>query len=342
MPLRRKGSSYAIDEREWISIRCLFGYQDVVFYVLLGGRERGKSYIVEDYILKRARKGDKCYWMRVSQSSVRKMLANNAEKMIDEDLVRKHDLDLKVKGPDVYNGDSKLISCFALSEMAKWKGVALFDNAYDGWINIVLDEFNPEYGKGGEKRTQDVVYNFINMVENLVRSRKDKVRVFLIANQLEECSDLLLAFNFLPEDYGIYHLKNKRALIYNIPNGRRYNERRKGTIADILGGDQYKTFSNALDVDLSRIYKGRIIKPTAEIVFKGETYILWDDVVIDVKKRGQVAPRRIAMQPYLDLEYVPELREKIIELFDRRAYMYRSLIVQKKFKKQLELLKPRK
>ena len=341
MPLRRKGSSYAIDEREWLSIRSLLGYHDIIFYVLIGGRERGKSYVVEDFMCGRAKKGEKCYWMRVSQSSVKKMLANNAEKLIDEDLVRKHKLDLKVKGPDVYNNGQKFISCFALSEMAKWKGVALFDNEYDGWINIVLDEFNPEYGLGGEKRTQDVVYNFINMIENLVRSRKDKVRVFMIANQLEECSDLLLAFGFLPEDYGIYRLKKKKALIYNIPNGKAYNARRKGTISDLLGGDRYKTFSNALDVDLTRIYKGRLTKPTMEIVFPRKSYILWDDKVI-AEKKGERVKRKIAMKPYLDLEYVPELRETVIQLYDRRAYLYRSLVIQKEFKRDLELLKPRK
>lgn len=341
MPKRRKGSSYAIDEREWLSIRALFGYSDIIFYVLIGGRERGKSYIVEDFILNRGRKGDRNYWMRVSQKSVQKMLANNAEKMIDADLVRKYDLQLTTKGPDVYNKGEKYISCFSLTEMAKWKGVALYDNDYDGWINIVLDEFNPEYGLGGEKRTQDVVYNFINMCENVVRSRKKKLRIFLIANQLEECSDMLLAFNFIPEDYGIYRLKKKKALIYNIPNGAAYEARRKDTVADILGGDKYKTFSNALDVDMTRLYKGRVKRPTAILVFENSKYVVWDGSVI-AEWKGEKIKNIIAMKPYLDLEFNPELRESIIHKFDRRQFMFRSLMIQKKFKRDLELLKPRK
>ena len=341
MPKRRKGSSYAIDEREWLSIRALFGYHDIIFYVLIGGRERGKSYIVEDFILNRARKGDRNYWMRVSQKSVQKMLANNAERMIDADLVRKYDLQLTTKGPDVYNKGEKYISCFSLTEMAKWKGVALYDNDYDGWINIVLDEFNPEYGLGGEKRTQDVVYNFINMCENVVRSRKKKLRIFLIANQLEECSEMLLAFNFIPEDYGIYRLKKKKALIYNIPNGAKYRERRKDTVADFLGGDKYKSFSNALDVDMTRLYKGRVKRPTAILVFENSKYVVWDSSVI-AEWKGEKIKNLIAMKPYLDLEFSPELRESIIHKFDRRQFMFRSLMIQKKFKRDLELLKPRK
>ena len=343
MPRNRAGSDWAINGREFLSIRCLFGYKDVLFYVLIGGRERGKSYIVEDFCLNRSKKGDRLAWMRVSVNSIKKMIANNADKMFDADLVRKYDLELKTKGNDVYNRGGKICSCFALSEMAKWKGVALFDNEDDSWLNIVLDEFNPEYGLGGEKRTQDVVYNFINMVENLARSKKEKMRIFLIANQLEECSDLLLAFNFLPEDYGIFYLKKKRAVIYNIPNGHAYEKRRRGTVADILGGDRYRTFSNALDVDMTRIYKGRLTKPTRLLHFGNNIkYVLWDDAVISEWK-GEKVKNVIAMRPYIDgVEFIPDLRDRVFELFDLRKFMYRTLICQKKFKRDLSLLKPRK
>lgn len=69
------------------------------------------------------------------------MLANKADKLVDPDLRRKYDLELTTKGMDVYDHGEKMCKVLALSEMAKEKGVALFDKDYDGYYNIVCDEF---------------------------------------------------------------------------------------------------------------------------------------------------------------------------------------------------------
>lgn len=339
---RAERKRVAIDERDFLSIRPVLGYNEV-FNAFIGGRERGKSYAVEAHCIRRTKyHGDRFIWMRISPQSTRKMLANNGELMFDAKLVRDYKLDISVKSNVVYDHGKKFCEVYALAEMAKWKGVALFDSDDDRNVNIVLDEFNIESGKGGEKRTQDVVYNFLNMLENLVRSRKTGIRVFLVANHLEECSDLLLAFGFLPEQHGIFHLASKRAVIWSIPNGKAYLARRKDTLADLLGGNRYSTFSNALGVDLTRIWKGRLFRPTTIIVFPDNVkYTIWDDKTI-CEWHGEKTKDVIAMSPYLDYEFIPELRDNVIMLFDSRSFCFRSVFVQKTFKKDLMRIKPRK
>ena len=129
-----------------------------------------------------------------------------------------------------------------LSQFAKLKGVGFYDKDFKGYYNIVLDEFQLEQG---ERRTSfDILYNFIGMCENLVRTTKKKVRVFLVGNTLEEASTILKAFNFLPEKFGRFKLKSKRCIIDNLEPTEEYLDDRKGSIADILGGDSMSNYTN--------------------------------------------------------------------------------------------------
>lgn len=115
-----------------------------MFYIILGGRCTGKSYSLTDYLCKqKKKKGDmvKNYWMRISETSTKFMLANKAQKLVDPDLVRKYDLDLSTKGMEVFDHGKPFMTVVPLSAMAKMKGVAFFDKDYEGDINIVLDEF---------------------------------------------------------------------------------------------------------------------------------------------------------------------------------------------------------
>ena len=48
------------------------------------------------------------------------------------------------------------------------------------------------------------------------------------------------------------------------------------------------------------------------------------------------------MRPYLDGIFNTQARDSVIALFDTRSFKYKDLITFKKFKKELELLKPRK
>ena len=218
--------------KEWYSCRSLFGNTWAYFFILLGGREAGKSYDVMKRFLSDWKNKNKPFtWIRLTEASQKKMLSNKADKLIDADLRRKFDLDLTVKGVQVFDHGKPMCKVLALSTFYNDKGVALYDNEYDLGYNICLDEMNREQC---ERRTFDINYAFVNQMENLVRSTKDKLRIVLIGNTLEEASDILCSFEFIPEEWGRYYIRKKRAVIDYIPPSEKYLMRRKGTIADLL------------------------------------------------------------------------------------------------------------
>lgn len=350
---------------EWYSIRSILGYSWAMFYMLLGGREAGKSYAVTDFFCRQWRKYKRpFYWLRLTDTSQEKLLKNNAEKLIDPDLRRKYNLDLIVRGDGVYevlereklydeNGKflkwgkvlRKELMCrvLALSTFYNDKGSGLFDKDFlddpNMYYNICLDEMNRE---ANERRSFDIVYAFTNQLENLVRSTKTRVRVICIGNTLEEASDILCAFNFIPESFGRFKLKHKRCVIDNIEPTEAYKKRRAGTIADILMPTA-STFTNKIDTDKTLLYKGRLIKPITVIKFsryKENWFTVWDHNVI-AQYNGERA-EVLTMRPYLDETFIPERRNNVILMFDTRSYVYKNLITFKLFQKNLELLRPQR
>lgn len=328
----------ALINREYYSCRSIFGNTWAFFFILLGAREAGKSYDVMNRFLKDWKKKGKPFtWLRLTEASQKKMLNNKADKLVDPDLRRKFDLDLTVKGCQVFDHGKPMCKVLALSTFYNDKGVALYDNEYDLGYNICLDEMNREKN---EKKTFDITYAFVNQMENLVRSTKEKLRIVLIGNTLEEASDILCCFNFVPEEFGRYKIRKKRAVIDYIPPTQKYLERRKGTIADLLTPES-STFTNEIAADKSLLFKGRLVKPSYVVMFDKETkFTVWDgNVVAEYNgEHCQVVP----MRPYLDKIFNPEARDLVFSLFDSRSLLFRNLLVQKKFKKALELLKPRK
>ena len=340
---------------EWYSLRSLLGYRWAMFLFLLGGREAGKSYAVTNFYVGQWKKyGRPFTWLRLTEKSKMKLLNNNAEKLIDPDLRRKYNLDLVTNGDNVYevtqrNRDGKIIEkklmarVLALSTFYDDKGSGLFDADFlkdpNMYYNICLDEMNREKN---EKKSFDIVYAFTNQLENLARSTKDRIRIICIGNTLEEASDILCAFNFLPESFGRYKIKKKRAVIEYIEPSEKYLNRRKGTIADILMPNA-STFTNKINTDYSLVYKGRLEKPMYIIKFTKERedwFTVWNNNVI--KKYNNERLTVIPMRPYLDELYNVKSVNDIITQFDTRSYLFHNLITFKLFQKNLELLKPRK
>ena len=313
-----------------------------MFFVILGGRMTGKSYAITKFLCNQKKKKGanvKNYWMRISETSTKLMLANKAEKLIDPDLVVDFKLDLTTKGMSVYNKGEKYMEVIPLSAMAKMKGVAFYDKNYEGEINIVLDEFQLEQG---EKRTSfDILYNFIGMIENLARTTKNKIRIFLIGNTLEEASTILKAFNFLPEKFGRFKLKRKRCVIDNIEPTEEYLNDRKGSAADILGGGEMSNYTNTLKKDLSLIKKERLKNASYLIKFgKGNdhTFVVWNNNVI-TRYKGQPVKTVVAMKPYLDERFTLERRNNIIEMFDAKMFFFDTLITLSYFQDELKRLR---
>lgn len=348
---------------EWYKLRSLLGNDWSLLFFLVGGREAGKSYaVVEFYIAQYKLKGRPFYWMRLTDKSQEKLLANNAQKLIDPDIRRRWNLDIIRKGDAVYevikrskpdkNGKTKILETkfmcriMALSTFYNDKGSGLFDNEFlkdpNMYYNICLDEMNREKD---EKRSFDIVYAFVNQIENLIRSTKKRVRIICIGNTLEEASDLLCSINFLPEKFGRFKIKKKRAVVEYIEPSEAYKNRRKGTVADILMPNA-STFTNEIKTDNTLIYKGRLSKPKYIIKFsknEKENFTVWDDNVVK-KWNGEKFHKDenvIAMSPYLDSIYSQELKKNVFIQFDARKYKFRDLITFKQFQKELELMRPR-
>lgn len=344
---------------EWYSIRHMLGYANwALFYLLLGGREVGKSYSVTDFFLRQWRnKNIPFTWLRLTDKAAGKLLQNNAEKLVDPDLRRKYNLELITNGNNVYeitkrskpdkNGKTKIVEkklmarVYAISTFYNDKG-SIFDNEFlnDSTMryNIGIDEFQREKG---ERNTFDITYALVNQLENLVRSTKERTRIFFLGNTLENASDVLCAFNFIPEEWGIYKLKSKRAVIEYIEPSEAYKLRRKGTVADILMGNA-STFTNKIDTDTTLIDKSQLITPSYIIKFtknKDNWFTVWNSNII-AKYNGE-NKSVIAMRPYLDEPYLTENQKNIITLFDTRSFKFQNLITFKQFQSNLEQLKPR-
>ena len=347
-------------ENEFYNLRPILGNANwAIFYVLVGGRSAGKSYAVTNFFVDQwKKKGIPFTWLRLTEAQARKLLQNGAEKLIDPDIRRKYDLDLVTSGNNVYevikrsepdkNGKTKIIEkklmarVYALSTFYKDKG-SLYDKDFLNdpkmRYNVAIDEFERDQN---EKNSFDITYSLVNQLETLFRETKDRIKIFFMGNTLEDASDILCAFNFIPEQFGTFKLKKKRCVIQNIEPSEAYKKRRAGTIADILM-PQASTFTNKIDTDTTLITKKRLIEPNYIIKFtkyKNEWFTVWDGNVIR-KYNGEQKPV-IAMRPYLDEVYNAQSQKNIITLFDTRSLLFTNLITFKEFQKQIELLKPRK
>ena len=345
---------------QWYNLRPILGYFNwAIFAILLGGREVGKSYSVTNFFVDQWKnKGIPFTWLRLTETAARKLLQNNAEKLVDPDLRRKYDLDLITNGNNVYevtkrskpdkNGKTKILEkklmarVYALSTFYNDKG-SIFDKDFlndpNMRYNIAVDEFEREKG---EKNTFDILYSLVNQLENLLRSTKDRVKIFFCGNTLEDASEILCAFNFIPESFGIFKLKSKRCVIHYVAPSEEYKERRKGTIADILMPTA-STFTNKIDTDNTLINKSQLIAPNYVIKFtkdRSHWYTVWNSNIV-TKYNGEKKPV-VAMRPYLDEVFNVETQKNMIMLFDTRSLQFRNLITFKQFQSDMEALKPRK
>lgn len=354
----RKVKTYKGD---WYSINSILGNDWARFFYLLGGREAGKSYSVMRWATQRKlRSPDKVkfYWFRLTDTQQRKLLQNGANDLIDPDLKRKFNLKTETNGNTVYtykeqksvnrNGKEVITKVdkqefcrvMACSTFYSDKGVGYFDNEYNGEYICVLDEMNREQS---ERNTFDIVYAFVNQLENVLRSTKTKVKIIMIGNTLEEASDLLTALNFLPDGFGRYKLKRKKAVVDYIKPNENYIARRKEATANLMLPDA-STFTNEIEMDRSLIcHKRERIIPNCIIKFnnsKDTWFTLWNNSIIaPYNKENKEA---IAMRRYLDEIYSQPLVDSVIERFDARAFRFTTLACFKRFQKQMRLLKPAK
>ena len=224
----------------------------------------------------------KFYWFRLTEAATNNLLADGGSKLIDPDIKTRYNINTFKKNHTIYTytpveevsktgktttkktNVREFCEVLACSTFYNTKGAGYFDNTYKGQYFIVLDEMNREES---EKNSFDIVYNFVNLLENVARSTKVNIKVVMIGNTLEEASDILSAFNFIPDGFGRYKLKSKRAVIDYIMPNEAYKARRKGTIADILLPNA-STFTNEVELDRSLLVnKRRCERPICIIKF---------------------------------------------------------------------------
>ena len=102
--------------------------------------------------------------------------------MVDADLARKYNLNLVVKGCEVFNREEdgslvKMAEVMGISSFYNMKGTATFDCEWKKGYNICLDECQREVG---EAVRFDLSYSLVNTLENYVRDTKEKLRIVFI------------------------------------------------------------------------------------------------------------------------------------------------------------------
>ena len=344
----------------------ILGFIGVIFFILLGGRGCGKTFSTQKYCIKRwLKKHEPFCWLRLKEPSVRKLLANNGHDFIDAKLIEMYHLDKyewKVKSNVIYLDGIEFCRILALSTFYQDKGVALngkiktsqlkttnglankrLRSQLQKYNTLVLDEMNSERS---EKRTFDIVYALVNQLETLCRLDTDK-RVFMLGNTLDEGSDILAqCFKFIPNEYGVYHIKSKRAVIHYIEDSPKYREARKKSIAGILAPDE-STFTNKIESDVDLIVKDKkyLSKPPSYVINFGkgrERYLVYGNVITS-RKIPAGFDNEISMVPYTPgLSYNKVVVDSIITRVQMRQFNFDMLYTLKKFYRNIRLLKDAK
>ena len=333
------------ERKQWYTIRAILGNQWCNWFFLIGARQRGKTFAVQDYLLnsffnpKSKLYHVPFYWMRLNDIAIKNMLMNNGAKMFEPLLVRKYHLEnIKIRGDSVFLSDGTLLCrVYGLSTAYNNKGAAMFDaNNFKG-VNIMVDEIALEKG---QRKVADLAYMLQMNIENVCRNSRENVKVFMCMNNTEESPEILAAIaHYIPIEYGVYKLKRRHCIIDYIPNTKAYNEMRKTALVndiDISSGN----FSNKIARDLTLLFKGRLQKPQYIVKYskdQNDWFVVYEGNVVCPYNNEKV--RSIAMKRYIDDIFLPEARDAIIEQEDVRAFKYKDIYVQTMWRKNLEIIK---
>lgn len=338
---------------------------------LIGARGRGKSYQAMDVPLSyRKRLGAenvKIYWLRLSDTSAKVLLANKGQKAIEPKLVRKYNMEITVKNNIVYDHNKPVLEVMALVNSAKTaKGAALFDSDFidNAPINpktgkrlkrkifIILDEFM--IAEGVERKTiGSPVDQFKILIESLLRDQEQTpgndpaVRIICCANNVSECSGFMAQLlNFIPTKPGRFYLTRKHAVVDNIINSQAYIDKRKRSIgADIMDLTNDSNYTNIIERDLETLIPKhtKLKKVSALIKFskdKGTWFTVWDGNIIKRWNGQTIAKNKvIPMRRYLDEFYSAEAVKNIIDRYDARGFRYADLVSQAYFADNLKNIK---
>ena len=340
------------------------GITDFIYTAVRG---IGKSVIsVETAIILKRKYGYdnvKCYYFRLTDNSIKAMLANKGEKAVDPYLIAKYDLEITCKGNVLYDHGKRLIEFYPLvSAGSKGKGVNLYDCNFfkkyeeEGkktFVVTIWDEFL--MAEGIEKKSVgDPVEQYKIYKEAILRDAEviedyNAVYNFLLANNVSECAAVTGAlYNYIPspDNHKRVFLTRKRAMFWNVPVTDAYINKRKNSYnANIMDYNNDPNYA-AIERDLSLIKpkRLRIRRVTSLIKFhktdKSKWFCVYDGQYVR-QYRGETVSKQIIipMRRYLDELFIQELVEMVFDRFDARSYKFCDLMSFALFQSQLKLLK---
>ena len=354
----------------YLTTNMPFSYQGISNFIFTAVRGIGKSVIsVETAIILKRKYGYenvKCYYFRLTDQSIKAMLANKAEKAIDPYLMNKYDLDITCKANIVYDHGKPLIEFYPLvSAGSKGKGVNLYDcnffsNRPKGkngkpikrFVVTIWDEFL--MAEGVEKKSVgDPVSQYKIYMEAILRDAErlpyNAVYNYFLANSVSECAPITGAlFNYIPkpDNHRIVKLTRKHAIFWNVPVTRQYLEKRKKSYnSDIMDYENDPNYTNVIEKDLQLIKKKsiRLIRLTNVIKFstmRTDWFAVYDNLYIR-RYRGEGFKRDkvIAMKRYLDEMFSQEVANNVIERYDNRNFMFADIMSMSMFQAKLKQIK---
>lgn len=347
----------------YLSPSLSFSYKGISNFIFTAVRGIGKSVIsVETAIILKRKYGYdnvKCYYFRLTDLSIKAMLANHAEKAIDPYLIDKYNLEITCKGNTIYDHGKKLIEFYPLvSAGSKGKGVNLYDCNWwktkkKRFVVTIWDEFL--MAEGIEKKSVgNPVAQYRIYMEAILRDAEritdyNAVYNFFLANSVSECAPVTGAlFNYIPDptNYKIVKLTRKHAIFWNVPVTDAYIEKRKKSYnADILDYNRDPNYTNNIKRDLEAIKpkKTRIHKVTSVIKFtkyENAWFCIYDSKYVRVYKNESFKKDKvIPMVRHLDELFSPELVKSVIDRYDAKAFIYCDLMSQALFTSYIKEIK---
>lgn len=336
------------------------GITDFIYTAVRGV---GKSVIsVETAIILKRKYGYenvKCFYFRLTDNSIKTMLANHGEKAIDPYLINKYNLQITSKGYKIYDQGKLLIEFYPLvSAGSKGKGVNLYDcNFFNKnkktFIVTIWDEFLMAEGiekkSVGDPVEQYKIYKEAILRDAEVITNYNAVFNFLLANNVSECASITgELYNYIPSPNNNKRvfLTRKRAMFWNVPVTDAYINKRKNSYnANIMDYDNDPNYSYVeRDLTLIKPKKTRLHKVTNLIKFhktdKSKWFCVYDGLYVR-KYKGETISKDliIPMKRYLDELFLPEVVKIIFDRFDARSFMFCDLMSFALFQSQLKLLK---
>lgn len=238
------------------------------FFLTIGSRGRGKTFEGKQYSIKfilgqlqipsknyceDRSKLRKFMWWRLTNDAVEKVKENSGRDFFENHLQEQYKIKVRVVNFDImFSLDSENITnedgetkrtwfpvgkIASIQEYYKYKGNQLED--YDV---IIMDEL---VRAESERRTFNIPSAFINMIENVCRTRKG-IRVMIYANAIGEMQEVKQLFGFmpLPGKFGVYKLFHKRAIIEYLDDSKEWKKQQEMTMAGVLRPKNKSEFDN--------------------------------------------------------------------------------------------------